>query len=58
MVFCAYLAFCVVAMFTLLLAVVLDDAQLGATVVVAVVIGAGLRWVVTRQRGHRYPGPR
>ena len=52
MAFLAYLAFSITAIFALLLAIFLDDAQLATVVLVVVLTCAGLWWVLTRR--HRY----
>jgi hypothetical protein len=53
MAFLAYLAFSVVALFALLLAIFLKDAALASVVLVVVLFCAGLWWVLIRR--HRYP---
>jgi hypothetical protein len=52
MAFLAYLAFSVAAIFALLLAIFLDDAQLATVVLVVVLACAGLWWVLSGR--HHY----
>ena len=56
MAFFAYLAFCVVALLTLLLGVVFDDEQLGVTVLVVILVYAGLWRLVTWEHRRHHPG--
>ena len=53
MAFLAYLAFSVVALCALLLAIFLKDAELASVVLVVVLCCAGRWWAMTRR--HRYP---